>query len=137
MPVDVSQHVLKGAVDEMRKPYAALGPVGDGYRDGLDIGEQTHASLRHILTSIDQTSEAISQIAADARQQADTVEQINIGLSQISAVVQTNSATAEQSASSSQEMAAPATFLNEMISRYVFGDEAKKFKGKVLLTTAS
>ncbi|NLA87590.1 MAG: HAMP domain-containing protein [Clostridiales bacterium] len=106
-------------------------------KDGLEIGETAHISLQKILTSIGQTTQAISQIAADAKHQAETVEQINSGLAQVSAVVQNNTATAEQSASSSQEMAAQAAILNELVSKYRFSEGTRKPKGGILLSSAS
>ncbi len=106
-------------------------------KDGLDIGETAHISLQKILTSIGQTTQAISQIAADAKHQAETVEQINSGLSQVSAIIQNNTATAEQSASSSQEMAAQAAMLNELVSKYRFSEDTQKPKGRILLSSAS
>jgi methyl-accepting chemotaxis protein len=106
-------------------------------RDGLDIGEITHASLQNILTSIEKSAVAVSQIAIDSKHQAETVEQINAGLIQISGIVQSNTATAEQSASSSQEMAAQAALLNELVSKYRFSKDTRLLKGKALLPSAS
>jgi methyl-accepting chemotaxis protein len=95
-------------------------------RDGLEIGEVTHASLRSILASTGETVEAIAQIAADAKSQTETIAQINIGLTQISNIVQTSTATAEQSASSSQEMAAQAALLHEMVMKYRLAEDSRQ-----------
>jgi methyl-accepting chemotaxis protein len=100
-------------------------------RDGLEIGEVTHASLRSILTCTGETAAVISQIAADATSQAETVEQINIGLTQISNIVQTSTATAEQSASSSQEMAAQASLLHEMVLKYRLAEDTRQYGNPV------
>lgn len=47
------------------------------------------------------------------------IEQVNIGVDQISSVVQTNSATAEQSAASSEELNGQATALQNLTSKFV------------------
>jgi methyl-accepting chemotaxis protein len=101
--------------------------LGDNMKkaqDSLGIGEVMHASLGNIVSSVGTTVETISDIAADSKQQAETVDQINTGLMQISNIVQNNTATAEQSSSSSQEMAAQASLLSEIVQRYRFSNDA-------------
>jgi methyl-accepting chemotaxis protein len=112
-----------------KETNALLGDSIAKARDGLEIGEVAHASLRSILASTGKTSEAITQIAADAKEQADTIEQINAGLTQISNIVQTNTATAEQVASSSQEMAAQASMLHEMVLQYRLNGDTGRVRG--------
>jgi methyl-accepting chemotaxis protein len=94
-------------------------------RDGLKIGEAMHTTLGSIVTSVGNTVHAITEIAADAKNQADTVEQINIGLTQISSIVQNTTATAEESASNSEEMVMQASVLQDMVSHYQFLDDVK------------
>jgi methyl-accepting chemotaxis protein len=70
------------------------------------------------MESINSAVVSISQIDSESKNQVDTIEQLKIGLEQISQVVQKNTATAEESASSSQEMLAQAEALKEMVSKY-------------------
>ena len=89
-------------------------------RDSLDLGEEMNASLKSIVKQIDTTADTISEIAADSKHQSDTAEQINSGLMQVSSVTQSNTSTAEQSASSSEELAAQASLLRELVAHYRF-----------------
>ena len=59
-----------------------------------------------------------AEIADAAREQAAAIEQINIGFEQMSEAVTTNSMTAQDSASSSEELAAQAQNLKELIGRF-------------------
>ena len=47
------------------------------------------------------------------------IEQVNNGVDQISSVVQTNTATAEESAASSEELNSQATALHDLTSKFV------------------
>jgi methyl-accepting chemotaxis protein len=87
-------------------------------KGGVSIGEEMKASLSSIMESINSAVVSISQIDSESKNQVDTIEQLKIGLEQISQVVQKNTATAEESASSSQEMLAQAEALKEMVSKY-------------------
>ena len=60
----------------------------------------------------------IAEIADAARDQATAIEQINAGFEQMSDAVTTNSMTAQESASSSEELAAQAQNLKELIGRF-------------------
>ena len=46
------------------------------------------------------------------------VHQVSEGINQISMVVQNNSATAQQSASASEQLSAEATGLNQLVNRF-------------------
>ncbi|SHI23319.1 Methyl-accepting chemotaxis protein [Sporobacter termitidis DSM 10068] len=71
-------------------------------RQGLTIGEEMERALSEIVDSLDSSVGSIADIAEDCVRQADTIKQLNHGLGQISQVVQSNTATAEESAASSQ-----------------------------------
>jgi methyl-accepting chemotaxis protein len=57
-------------------------------------------------------------IASEARDQAAAIDQINIGIEQIVNVVQTNSATAEETAASSEELSAQAMRMKQLVNRF-------------------
>lgn len=56
-------------------------------------------------------------------EQADAVDQVLQGAEQISAVVQTNSATAEESAASSEELSGQANILKELVKKFRLSNE--------------
>ena len=87
-------------------------------KGGVNIGEDMNRSMSSMVEGIDRAFDAIKKIAEDSKRQVETIEQLNLGIEQISQVVQNNTATAEESASSSQEMSAQAELLNDMVDRY-------------------
>ena len=85
---------------------------------GLRIGREMEEALTEIVQSTTRSVDSISEIAEDCARQVRTIEQVNTGLGQISLVVQSNTATAEESAASSEEMAAQSALLMELVSSY-------------------
>lgn len=87
-------------------------------KQGLLIGEDMEKMLSEIVESVNHSVVAIKEIAVDSAQQAETIEQVNISLGQISQVVQSNTATVQESAALSEEMAGQAALLMNMVSNY-------------------
>lgn len=87
-------------------------------KGGVNIGEGMKSLLIEMVEGINEAVNAVTQIAEASKMQVITMEQLNTGLEQISQVVQNNTATAEESASSSQEMSAQAEMLSEMVEVY-------------------
>ncbi len=87
-------------------------------KGGVTIGEDMRQTLTNMVRGVNLAVEAITKIAEESMRQVETIEELNSGLEQISQVVQNNTATAEESASSSEEMSAQAEMLNNMVSRY-------------------
>ncbi len=85
---------------------------------GTAIAEKTRESLTEVSRIAQSNTENIGIISESSQQQSASISEINEGVAQISSVVQANSATAEQSAASSEEMSAQSTLLNRIISRF-------------------
>ncbi|MDE7399175.1 MAG: methyl-accepting chemotaxis protein [Oscillospiraceae bacterium] len=86
---------------------------------GSHIVEETAEALNSSVDVTNQTIKLINDIWTASTEQATMIEQVNTGVDQISSVVQTNSATAEQSASSSEELTGQATALQNLTSQFV------------------
>ncbi len=86
--------------------------------NGTSIANETAQSLTQVVTNTSEITGIIAEIADAAREQATAIEQINIGFEQMSEAVTTNSMTAQDSASSSEELAAQAQNLKELIGRF-------------------
>lgn len=86
--------------------------------EGTKIADQTAKSLEQVVADAKNITDKIQEIAASSEEQSDSVGQINIGAEQISTVVQTNSATSEESAAASEELAGQANLLHSLISQY-------------------
>ena len=85
---------------------------------GAKIANETAASLTEIVAGIKESSEIINKIAASSEEQSQGITQINHGIEQVASVVQSNSATAEQSASASEEMSGQSAMLEELVARF-------------------
>ena len=90
--------------------------------NGTSIVNETAESLAQVVNNTSEITSIISEIADAAREQATAIEQINIGFEQMSDAVTTNSMTAQESASSSEELAAQAQNLKELIGRFSLRD---------------
>jgi len=66
----------------------------------------------------------INDIAKISEEQATAIQQINLGIDQIASVVQTNSATAEQSATASEELSSQANVVKEMVGKFRLKEES-------------
>lgn len=87
-------------------------------RTGTEIAHETAASLEEIVLGIERSANLVSGIARASNEQAVAISMINSGLEQVSDVVQNNSATAEESAAASEEMAAQAQTLKNLMLQF-------------------
>lgn len=86
--------------------------------NGTNIVNETAESLTQVVNNTSEINGIIAEIAEAAREQAAAIEQINTGFEQMSVAVTTNSMTAQESASSSEELAAQAQNLKGLIGRF-------------------
>lgn len=86
--------------------------------EGEKLADETAKILQDVAVKAGLVEQAIKEIEESSSHQALVIDQINQGLSQVSAVIQTNAATAEESSSSSEELAAQAQTLQEEVSRF-------------------
>ena len=88
--------------------------------EGSKVAHRTAEVLDGVVDAIQkiaETSKVLSQASVD---QAYAVEQADIGIEKISEVVQANSAAAEESSATSQELSAQATSMHDLVSRVQF-----------------
>jgi X-X-X-Leu-X-X-Gly heptad repeat protein len=85
---------------------------------GVNIAENTAASLSEIVSGINESSALITDIAASSDEQSQAIAQINSGIDQVATVVQHNSATSEQSAAAAEEMRQQAHSLEGLIAQF-------------------
>ncbi len=86
--------------------------------NGTNIVNETARSLSQVVDSTSEITNIIGEIADAAGEEASAIAQINIGFEQMSDAVTMNSTTAQESASSSVELAAQAQNLKELIGRF-------------------
>ena len=85
---------------------------------GNTMVEKTNQSVAKVAQTAQQTQESIIEINDASQRQEESITQINAGIEQISQVVQTNSATAEESASASEELSKQAQTLKQLLGHF-------------------
>jgi len=84
--------------------------------DGTNVANQTDEALKSIVSETSKVADIITSISKASDEQALAIGQVMVGINQITDVVQNNSASAEESASASQELANQSDVLRGMIS---------------------
>lgn len=90
---------------------------------GTQIANSTAESLVKVVNEVRSASVKVDMIADAAEKQAGAIEQVTLGVDQISSVVQTNSSTAVQSASASQELSSQADLLKNLVAKFILREE--------------
>ncbi len=87
-------------------------------KEGANIVEETAKTLDEILEFSQDTAKLINEIARASNDQAQGVGQVSQALQQIDAVTQQNTASAEETASVSNEMSGQASQLQALIAQF-------------------
>lgn len=85
---------------------------------GTEIARNTADILSGVVSSIQAVVDSIDNIATVSNEQSDAVWQVSEGINQISIVVQSNSATAEEGASASEQLSAEANGLRQLVGQF-------------------
>lgn len=85
---------------------------------GTRLASETAAALQKINQEIDRVSQLVGDIATSSEHQQKAMDMLDKGVKQVAGVVQANSATAEESASASQQLSAQAELLQEAVSGF-------------------
>lgn len=110
----LAEQSAKSAVDSRALIEESLNEVAEGNRVAGKTSESLHGVVAGVH-EIAETSKRLSQMSAD---QAYAIEQADQGMNRISEVVQSNSATAEESSATSQELNAQATTMGELVAQF-------------------
>ena len=106
-----SSEAAKNTTDLIQSSISAV-------ENGNSLLNETANSLMKVLEDSAMAVEAVDSISAAAGKEARAVEEITKELDQISLAVRNNSATAEESAVSSQELSRQAQLLRELVERF-------------------
>ena len=104
--------------------------------NGSEIANKTASELSEIVSGVTKVADLVGEIAAASNEQAKGISQINQSLGQIDKVTQQNAATAEETASASEEMSAQANQLKEMLAHFKLRGQ-KQQKEKIMKQTAT
>lgn len=85
---------------------------------GSSIAHDVMHSLEESVGAVDNVNAIIRKTAENVKAQADSMIQIRAGIEEISQKVEDNSAAAQQTSATSEELAAQAAVLNELIKKF-------------------
>jgi len=92
---------------------------------GSEIAEKTAASLKGIVAGAAKVSGLVAEIAAASKEQASGLDEVTQGLGQIDQVTQNNTASAEESAASAQDLSDQAARLQRLVAQFRVGGTSR------------
>ncbi len=95
-------------------------------KNGVQIADTTAEALQKIVSSVGKITELIGEIAIDSKDQAERIYQINQELNQIDQITQSNTANAEETAATAEQLAGQTTFLEELLDNFKVDEGASE-----------
>ena len=86
--------------------------------NGTELTTDTVDAMLTLVGSVDEAVSIVRSITADANAESEELEKITEGVEQIASVIQRNTATAEESAASSEELSGQAALLKSLTDRF-------------------
>lgn len=114
---DEVRNLASKSAESANSTRALISATTEAVKNGSDIASRTAETLQQVTELSKQSAQLVADISAAAEQQAHAVDQVTVGIEQISQVISTNSATAEESAASCEELSAQARLLKEQIEK--------------------
>ncbi|MDO5516332.1 MAG: methyl-accepting chemotaxis protein [Clostridium sp.] len=108
---DLSSDAVKNTTAVINKSLALI-------ENGESLACEASKALNIAVQNVDDTSNLINDIAVHSKKQTTEIENMKIQISKISDVIQTNSATAEETAASTEELASHTQLINDKLSDY-------------------
>ena len=87
-------------------------------KEGSEIAHRTANVLYGVVDAIQQIAATSKTLSENSQIQAESVEQADAGIVRISEVVQSNSAAAQESYATSEELSAQAMAMHELVSQF-------------------
>lgn len=114
---EVRNLAVKSA-DSVKETTGMVNETVSNILAGSRAADAAEKQLEAIVEGAGKVAVFLDEISRASREQADAISQITGGLEQIDQATQTNAASAEESASASEELAAQAQILRSMVSRF-------------------
>jgi len=93
-------------------------------KNGVEIADTTAEALQKIVQSVGKITELVGEIAIDSKDQAERIYQINRELTQIDQITQSNTANAEETAATAEQLAGQTTYLEELLGNFKVDEES-------------
>ncbi len=116
---DEVRNLASKSAESANSTKALISSTIEAVENGSGIAHKTADTMQEVIKLSQESAGLVSEISAAAVQQSDAVKQVTVGIDQISQVISTNSATAEQSAASCEELSAQARLLKEQVDKLI------------------
>lgn len=100
------------------RSQAAAKEISELAKTSVSQAENAGNVIQKVVPSIQEASQLVQEITTASKEQSNGAEQIRTVVTQMDQITQQNSAISEESASSSQELAAQAMTLKEMVGKF-------------------
>ncbi|MBI5184553.1 MAG: chemotaxis protein [Nitrospinae bacterium] len=84
--------------------------------NGVSVSSEVAGILKQIVEGVQTVTQLVADVSGASEEQAKGIDQINTAVAQMDKVTQSNAASAEESASASEELSAQAIELGEMVN---------------------
>ena len=95
----------------------------ESVKRGADIAQETAGTLDQIVQKASVISEEVAKISDASNEQAAEIRRVTQGVEQIAVVVQSNTATAEESAATSEELSGQSGVLRNLLAHFKIDGE--------------
>lgn len=85
---------------------------------GNEITEKTTSAIEVVINGIKMLAQSTKEISDLSETQAESMKQLEMGVEQIAEVIQSNSAAAQQTSATSEELSAQAATLEELVGQF-------------------
>jgi methyl-accepting chemotaxis protein len=98
----------------------------DKAKNGADIADRTSEEPNKSVRGVGKVTELIGEIAIDSNDQAERIYQINREIGQIDQITQSNTANAEETAATAEQLALQTNYLEELLDNFKVDEEASE-----------
>jgi methyl-accepting chemotaxis protein len=111
------------SAESVKETTAQVEKVLSSIETGNVLVNETAKQFNEIVERAVEVNNLVSEVATASQEQTRGIEQISTALNQVENVVQSNTANAEENASTSEELASQATELGNMMLNYRFNED--------------
>ena len=115
---DEVRNLANKSAEAAKSTNALINAAINAVENGSKIADETAESMKKVKEKTAETGELIVSIADASAEQTQAIGEITSGIEQISQVVQMNSATAEETAASCEELNGQSRLLKDQVSRF-------------------
>jgi methyl-accepting chemotaxis protein len=86
--------------------------------NGAEIAQKTAKALAEIVAATTKVSDLVAEISEESKDQSQGIQEVNQGLARIERVTQQNTANAEETAASTEELSSQVVQMNTMLEKF-------------------